>query len=122
MGKILDLFLYTGFVVIFILTSGFSSGPDPRSPIKIILVMQIASSRLGLANVRTSLTNMNPQDVRRTYVLDSNNHRQEGLYKVLFKSSKPLTEEFQDHVCDMLTKERLNMGDAFTYQNYSCDR
>ena len=49
---------------------------------------------------------------------DSNNHIQKttmlterGLYKVLFKSSKPLAEEFQDHVCDLLEKERLKMGE-----------
>jgi len=68
---------------------------------------------LEISNIRTSINHFNETEkvVRSTYTHGGTQEvtflTAKGLYKVLFKSRKPIAEQFQNWVCDVIEEIRL---------------
>jgi len=69
---------------------------------------------LEMGNVRTSISNFDDTE-KVVHTMDTLGGKQDvtfltekGLYKVLFKSRKPIAEKFQNWVCEIITEIRLN--------------
>jgi prophage antirepressor-like protein len=70
---------------------------------------------LGINNIRMSIKDYNETEkIDDVTITDSIGRNQQvtfltekGLYKVLFKSRKPIAEQFQDWVCDVIKEIRL---------------
>ena len=68
---------------------------------------------LDITNIRTSILNFDGSEkvVRTMNTLGGNQEvtflTEKGLYKVLFKSRKPIAEKFQDWVCEVIKEIRL---------------
>jgi prophage antirepressor-like protein len=69
---------------------------------------------LDIANIRTSINDFNETEkvVHTMDTLGGTQHvtflTEKGLYKVLFKSRKPIAEKFQNWVCEVIKEIRLN--------------
>ena len=70
---------------------------------------------LGFKNVREIIKNYNNKQKLGVSLTDTIGRSQEtnmltekGLYKILMRSRKPIAEEFQDWVCELIEKIRLN--------------
>lgn len=70
---------------------------------------------LNIKNIRQTLTNFDKDEVCNTYVTDSSGRNQEmnmlteqGLYKMLMISRKPIAKEFQKWVFNIVKQIRLN--------------
>ena len=70
---------------------------------------------LEMGNIRTSISNFDDTEKCGVHTMDSTGREQniiflteKGLYKVLFKSRKPIAEKFQNWVCEIITEIRLN--------------
>ena len=69
---------------------------------------------LEISNIRTSINNFNETEkVVHTMVTLGGSQQvtfltEKGLYKVLFKSRKPIAEKFQNWVCEVIKEIRLN--------------
>lgn len=68
---------------------------------------------LELTNIRASIANFNDKD-KVVISVDTLGGKQQmsfltesGLYKVLFKSNKPIAEQFQNWICDVIKELRL---------------
>ena len=69
---------------------------------------------LEMGNIRTSINDFNDSE-KVVHTMDTLGGSQQvtfltekGLYKVLFKSRKPIAEKFQDWVCEVIKEIRLN--------------
>ena len=69
---------------------------------------------LEMGNIRTSINDFNDSE-KVVHTMDTLGGSQQvtfltekGLYKVLFKSRKPIAEKFQNWVCDVVKEIRLN--------------
>jgi prophage antirepressor-like protein len=69
---------------------------------------------LDIANIRTSINDFNETE-KVVHTMDTLGGTQQvtfltekGLYKVLFKSRKPIAEKFQNWVCEVIKEIRLN--------------
>lgn len=69
---------------------------------------------LGINNIRMSIKDYNESEKDDVSITDSIGRNQEvtfltekGLYKVLFKSRKPIAEQFQNWVCEVVKEIRL---------------
>ena len=68
---------------------------------------------LGITNIHTTIQNFNTKQkvIHTTETLGGNQKMvyltELGLYKVLFKSRKPIAEKFQDWVCEVVKEIRL---------------
>ena len=69
---------------------------------------------LEMGNIRTSINDFNDSE-KVVHTMDTLGGSQQvtfltekGLYKVLFKSRKPIAEKFQNWVCDVIKEIRLN--------------
>jgi prophage antirepressor-like protein len=69
---------------------------------------------LGIANIRTSIAEFKNDERYDVSVMDVMGRSQnttflteKGLYKVLFKSRKPIAEQFQNWVCEVIQEIRL---------------
>lgn len=69
---------------------------------------------LEMGNIRTSIQNFDETE-RRVHTMDTSTGpkqvtfiTEKGLYKVLFKSRKPIAEKFQNWVCEVIKEIRLN--------------
>ncbi len=69
---------------------------------------------LEMANIRTSIANFDDTE-RHVHTMDTSTGpkqvtflTEKGLYKVLFKSRKPIAEQFQNWVCEIIKEIRLN--------------
>jgi prophage antirepressor-like protein len=69
---------------------------------------------LEMGNIRTSINDFNDTEKVAVHTMDSTGRNQsitflteKGLYKVLFKSRKPIAEKFQNWVCDVIKEIRL---------------
>jgi len=68
---------------------------------------------LEIVNIRQSISDFNEHEkvVSQTYTLGGNQNTTflttRGLYKLLFKSKKPIAETFQNWVCDVIEEIRL---------------
>jgi prophage antirepressor-like protein len=70
---------------------------------------------LEMGNIRTSINDYNETEKVAVHTTDSTGRKQaitflteKGLYKVLFKSRKPIAENFQSWVCEIIKEIRLN--------------
>jgi prophage antirepressor-like protein len=68
---------------------------------------------LGITNIRTNLQNFNEND-KTTLTIQTKGGNQDvtfltekGLYKILFRSRKPIAEQFQNWICDVIKEVRL---------------
>ena len=69
---------------------------------------------LEISNIRTSIQHFNETE-RHVHTMDTSTGlkqvtflTEKGLYKVLFKSRKPIAEKFQNWVCEVIKEIRLN--------------
>ena len=69
---------------------------------------------LEMGNIRTSIQNFDETE-RHVHTMDTSTGpkqvtflTEKGLYKVLFKSRKPIAEKFQNWVCEVIKEIRLN--------------
>ncbi len=69
---------------------------------------------LEISNIRTSIQNFNETE-RHVHTMDTSTGpkqvsflTEKGLYKVLFKSRKPIAEKFQNWVCEVIKEIRIN--------------
>jgi len=69
---------------------------------------------LEMGNIRTSINDFNDTEKVGVHTMDTTGRQQlitflteKGLYKVLFKSRKPIAEKFQNWVCDVIKEIRL---------------
>jgi prophage antirepressor-like protein len=69
---------------------------------------------LNISNIRTSINDFNESE-KITYVLNTTQGEQsvtflteKGLYKVLFRSRKPIAEKFKDWVCEVIKEIRIS--------------
>jgi prophage antirepressor-like protein len=69
---------------------------------------------LEMGNIRTSINDFNDSE-KVVHTMDTHGGSQQvtfltekGLYKVLFKSRKPIAEKFQNWVCEVIKELRLN--------------
>lgn len=69
---------------------------------------------LDISNIRTSINSFNDTE-KVVHTMDTLGGTQQvtfltekGLYKILFKSRKPIAEKFQNWVCDVIKEIRLN--------------
>ena len=69
---------------------------------------------LEMGNIRTSINDFNDSE-KVVHTMDTLGGSQQvtfltekGLYKVLFKSRKPIAEKFQNWVCEVIKEIRLN--------------
>jgi prophage antirepressor-like protein len=70
---------------------------------------------LEMGNIRTSINDFNDTEKVAVHTMDTTGRKQlitflteKGLYKVLFKSRKPIAEKFQNWVCEVTKEIRLN--------------
>ncbi len=70
---------------------------------------------LEMGNIRTSINDFNDTEKVAVHTMDTTGRKQlitflteKGLYKVLFKSRKPIAEKFQNWVCEVIKEIRLN--------------
>ena len=70
---------------------------------------------LGIKNVKDAIKNYNDKQKSGVVLTDPHGRSQEtnmlteqGLYKMLMKSRKPIAEQFQDWVCEVIEEIRLN--------------
>lgn len=73
---------------------------------------------LGLKNVKMIIKDYNDKQKLGVSLTDPHGRVQEtnmltakGLYKMLMRSRKPIAEEFQDWVCDVIEQIRLSSND-----------
>jgi len=69
---------------------------------------------LEMGNIRTSIQNFDNTE-KRVHTMDTSTGpkqvtflTEKGLYKVLFKSRKPIAEKFQNWACEVIKEIRLN--------------
>jgi len=70
---------------------------------------------LEIVNIRQDLKNLEDSDKHGVYITDSIGREQEttfltekGLYKILFRSRKPIAKQFIDWVCEVIKEIRIN--------------
>jgi prophage antirepressor-like protein len=78
---------------------------------------------LGIKNVKDAIKNYNDKQKSKVVLTDPHGRPQEtnmlteqGLYKMLMKSRKPIAEQFQDWVCNIIQEIRLNSNKQL-YEN-----
>ena len=71
---------------------------------------------LDISNIRMSITEFDESEKRAVSTTDSTGRMQEvtfltekGLYKVLFRSRKPIAQKFQNWVCEVIKEIRSTM-------------
>jgi prophage antirepressor-like protein len=69
---------------------------------------------LDISNIRTSIADFDDSEKRAVHTMDGTGRLQDitfltekGLYKVLFRSRKPIAQKFQNWVCDVIKEIRV---------------